>query len=183
MNIALIGELRSGKDTAADYLVSKYGYSKYAFGDGIKRIARELYPDKFADGRKPRALLQHIGQAARTIDKDVWVNDCFRRINEDSPKRIVITDVRQENEHGACADRGFAFIRIHCPESIRIERARASGDDFTAEDLRHETESTLKSLPAHYTISNYGSIDALHSQIDDLMSRLLPDPALYIRSI
>lgn len=32
-NIGLIGRLRSGKDTLADYLAAKYGYTAFAFGD------------------------------------------------------------------------------------------------------------------------------------------------------
>ncbi|MDT2278152.1 hypothetical protein [Paenibacillus larvae] len=35
-NIALTGKLRAGKDTVAEYLMERYGYARYAFGDGVK---------------------------------------------------------------------------------------------------------------------------------------------------
>lgn len=43
MIIGFSGLARVGKDTAADYLVSDYGFVKVALADPIKRIARDVY--------------------------------------------------------------------------------------------------------------------------------------------
>ena len=72
--IGLLGNKRSGKDTAGNYLVEKYGYKRYAFGDPIKEISRhlfnlddsQLYGDKkeVVDERwnlKPRTIFQRLG--------------------------------------------------------------------------------------------------------------------------
>ncbi len=41
--VGLCGFKGSGKDTAADYLVSKYGYAKVSLADPIKRVCHEIF--------------------------------------------------------------------------------------------------------------------------------------------
>lgn len=47
MVISLTGNMGSGKDTMADYLVQKYGYVKVSMADPFKRIAKDVY--EFSD--------------------------------------------------------------------------------------------------------------------------------------
>lgn len=44
MLIALCGKKQVGKDTVADLLVEKYGFSKYGFADGVKDAVYRLNP-------------------------------------------------------------------------------------------------------------------------------------------
>lgn len=176
-NIGLIGRMRSGKDTVASYLADEdgYGYLQYAFGDGIREVCRRLYPDQFEDGVKPRALLQGFGEGARQFDRDVWVNDMFRRINRNEYTRyrpVVVSDVRQFHEIEALKSRGYVLIRVTCPDAIRIDRAIKSGDRFEYADLMHGTETELDDWPADYTIANDGSLDELYAQVDAVISAI-----------
>lgn len=43
MIISLTGNMGSGKDTMADYLVKEYGYVKISMADPFKRIAKDIY--------------------------------------------------------------------------------------------------------------------------------------------
>lgn len=43
LNLGLAGQASSGKDTVADYLVSRYGFVKYSFGDGVRRELAAAY--------------------------------------------------------------------------------------------------------------------------------------------
>jgi len=74
MIIGLCGKKRVGKDTVADYLVEKYGFVKYSFGQPIKDVAKilfdftddQLYGDKkeIVDSRwgiTPRQFFQGFG--------------------------------------------------------------------------------------------------------------------------
>lgn len=177
-NIGLIGRLRSGKDTLADYLadnVEGYGYLRYAFGDGIRDVCRRLYPEQFADGVKPRALLQQFGEYARTHDRDVWVNDMFRRIRDNEYSRyspVVVSDVRQLHEVDALKARGYVLIRVEAPEALRIQRAVTSGDRFNLRDLTHGTETALDGFIADFTVTNDAGLPELYAQIDEIIRQL-----------
>jgi hypothetical protein len=100
MIIGFFGQAESGKDTAADYLVSEFGYTKVAFADVMKRIARDVWdfsaeqlwgpqelknkPDPrfpLADGSclTPRRALQVLGtEVGRNIYQDTWVDYAMR---------------------------------------------------------------------------------------------------------
>lgn len=187
--IALTGRLRSGKDEVAKYLVEKYGYTRFAFGDELKNDFHRRYPE-IPREPKPRVGYQNHGQLMRAlIGEDVWVDACFAKIAEveffegtvalsrgtSSQFRAVITDLRQPNEFSRCRTEGYVIIRVTCPEDIRIERARAAGDSFTDADLRHETEQHVDTFAVDYEIDNSGSLDELHAQIDDVMTSILGD--------
>jgi hypothetical protein len=45
MIIGIGGEKQHGKDTVANYLVSKYGYTKKAFADRLKEICKISFPE------------------------------------------------------------------------------------------------------------------------------------------
>jgi hypothetical protein len=43
MILGIGGEYESGKDTVADYLVNKYGYTKMAFAENLKQMAMKVF--------------------------------------------------------------------------------------------------------------------------------------------
>lgn len=181
-NIALTGRLRSGKDTAAAYLVERYGYVRFAFGDELKRYYHELFGETET---KPREGYQWFGQAMRQRDPDVWVRKCFEQIAEEAadrrpltkyngfpPLRAVITDLRQPNEFERCRSEGYVIIRINCPESLRIHRAIESADKFALADLTHETEQHVDSFAVDYEVNNADTVDDLYAQIDAILTEV-----------
>ncbi|MEQ4485234.1 adenylate kinase [Cohnella silvisoli] len=186
--IALCGQLRAGKDAVADYLGRQYGYTRFAFGDELKRYAHELFSGEvggIVDGvsRKPRELYQWFGQTMRARDPDIWVRKCFAWIQREydvmhdydpanHPFRSVITDLRQPNEIERCRAEGYVIIRVNCPEAIRLERARQAGDTFTAESLAHETESHIAGFAVDYEVENAGTMADLYAEVDAIMARI-----------
>lgn len=174
-NIGLIGRLRSGKDTAADYLASKYGYTAYAFGDELKRYYHELFGETDGQSRehKPREGYQWFGQAMRERDPDVWVRKCLDRIAWDEDLvNAVVTDVRQPNEYDALKAASYVLIRVEAPEALRIQRAITSGDRFNLRDLTHGTETALDDYAADFTVTNDARLPELYTQIDDIIRQL-----------
>ncbi|ANY67715.1 hypothetical protein BBD42_15510 [Paenibacillus sp. BIHB 4019] len=183
-NIALTGGLRAGKDAVAAYLTQKYGYTRFAFGDGIREVTRRLYPEMYANGEKPRALLQGFGQMAREFDQNVWINDMYRRIevaqidcdndngNYSYPFRAVISDLRQPNEYARCRAEGYAIIRVNAPDSLRIQRAVDSADTFQLSDMTHDTESHANGFAVDYEVENGGTLADLYAKIDEIMAEI-----------
>lgn len=188
-NIGLTGLMRSGKDEVAAYLTQNYGYTRFAFGDELKRYAHELFGE--SDG-KPRELYQWFGQTMRERDPDIWTRKCFDAIawhSEDSAAynvslrkhaphiperqfRAVISDLRQPNELTRCRAESYVIIRVTAPESVRIDRAIKSSDTFNLRDLTHDTESHVNGFDVDFEIVNNGTLTELYAQIDAIMKEL-----------
>ncbi|UYZ12161.1 AAA family ATPase [Brevibacillus sp. WF146] len=187
IKLALTGRMRSGKDSVADYLARQYGFARFAFGDGIRKVCRELFPDQFRDNRngsarKPRALLQGVGQAMRAFDESVWINACMRHIQDTreylvSPINVVITDLRQPNEYERLRAEGFVIVRVNASDETRIQRMIDAGDAFTAADLEHETERHIDTFAVDYEIENNGSLAELHAKVDAVMAEIMAKEA------
>lgn len=180
MQIALVAKMRSGKDTLADYAIKKYGMTRFAFGDGIREVAKMLFPEQMVNENKPRALLQGIGQSMRQFNNYVWVNKCFNEIRKQKysfdmgNERLIpiITDLRQPNEFKRCKDEGFVTIKIECEDEIRFKRILKNNDNFNKADLYHETEMHMESYECDYTIHNNGSLEELYGQFDEIINKI-----------
>jgi dephospho-CoA kinase len=169
---ALMAKARAGKDTAADYMVQKYNFKKFAFGTRLKEYAHRFYGKP--EG-KDRGLYQWFGQACRKVDENIWVKTAVADINRylketENPMNIVITDLRQPNERLFSYDNDFLTVKVECPDSIRIERMKAAGDLFSPDMLKHETERFIDVLTYDYLVTNEGTKEELHAQIDKLFN-------------
>ena len=182
IKIALCGRMRSGKDSIAAYLIEKHGFVRFAFADELKRICRELFPDRFVAGSKPRTLLQGVGVAMREFDPDVWVNATMREIaryQRETDRTLwhrpnyVITDLRFPNEYERLRAEGFVIIRVVADNGTRYLRMIDAGDTFTAADLEHETERHIDTFAVDYEIDNNGSLAELYAKVDEIMADIL----------
>ncbi len=199
IRIALTGKMRSGKSKAAKHLFMEHGFHEIAFGDELKRVADELFdgtdvkeyasipiyrknedipflPDNEIIGyRKPRRRYQDFGQYMRQLDPNVWIRHAEQSMhvweNMRNVNGIVISDLRQPNEEEWAKANGFTIVRINANEDARLERARTLGDDFSVEDLRHETELHVDDILADYEITNDDDCtDEMFSRLDEIVS-------------
>ena len=167
MKIAIVGKMRSGKDTLANFFITNNDANQIAFGDGIKKVAKMYFPEIVANG-KPRKLYQDIGQQFRAIDPDVWVKDLNRVLTNSmdmGETEFVVSDVRQMNEYLYLKKMGFTVIKVEAHDEIRIERIKRSGDIFLPEDFYHETETSVDSISWDYLIENNTSLLDFYDQI------------------
>ena len=176
-NIALLGKARSGKDTAAAWLVSHRAYTRLAFADPLKEMALGIDPLvstaagihvrlsvlvrdvgwDYAKVNYPevRRLLQAIGQTQREFEPDYWLNVARRKLNgaERWNLPVVVTDVRYQNEAEMLKARGFRLVRIVRP---------GTGGDS------HASENELNDYPVDVTIHNDRSLELFHHLISTL---------------
>jgi dephospho-CoA kinase len=167
MIIGITGYAQSGKDTAGNYLVDKYGFRKFAYAETLKEFVYEMDPvvNQFryrelidilgldeAKVAHPevRRLLQSAGVAARKLfGEDFWVKQCLHEINK-APKgtRAVITDVRFQNETNPCdflfrvEREGVGPVNNHISEKP-IEGGRVIRNDGTIEEFYEEIEKAI----------------------------------------
>ncbi len=134
--LGVSGFARSGKDTIANYLVREYDFTRLAFADPMRDLLYATNPIVDSDGERDwrvqdavnmygwdvakvdypeiRALLQRLGtEGGRKIfGENFWVDQTIKKAKEIGGK-IVISDVRFENEVEAIRANGGIVIRVN----------------------------------------------------------------------
>ncbi|UKL30047.1 AAA family ATPase protein [Bacillus phage PK2] len=176
LQIALTGEMRSGKDKVAEYLIEKYGFQRFAFGDGIRKTTRRLFPEAYESGEKPRRLLQEFGQFCVKQNKDVWVNYLFREMLyqgiDPVVDNVVITDLRQPHEYEKLLESGFTIVRVNTKPHIRRRRMEAKGEFVSDEQFNHSTEKHIREFEVDFELDNNGTPDQLFDQVEVMLTNI-----------
>lgn len=170
-----------GKDTAADYIETKYpGAKRVAFADKLKKIAMDLFglsweqcygPVEIKEavdpryGLTPREILQGIGEKMREIYQDIWVDTVFYttipELREQGYSKFVISDVRYPNEADTIHDRGGVVVKIE----------RDAGGVSVGAD--HSSETAMVDYKLYHKImENNGTLDEFFADVDFLVEEL-----------
>jgi hypothetical protein len=162
--IGFTGFARSGKDTIAQQFVKNDGYERIGFADSLKSILYalnpriELFNDDFighwhvkniVDSRgwdeakkepEIRELLQRLGTEGGRIalGEDIWVKTLF---NSPHGARIVISDVRFQNEADEIRRRGGTVVRIVRPGVGPVNDHASDKIDFEADIVIHNNKT------------------------------------------
>lgn len=178
MIIGFAGKKGSGKDTLGNYLIEKYKFERYAFGDPVKEVCRilfgfndqQLYGDKKEEmdislGIKPREAFQKIGtNFGRKIfhelfpgilipEGQIWINIFKNNCNH---RNVVLTDVRFQNEADAIKELGGFIIYI---------------DSKYCLDDNHESEQI--NVEYDFLVKNHGTKDELFQNFDNIFSLII----------
>lgn len=170
--VGIHGKMRSGKTTAANYLIDCHGYIRMSFGDALKEAANmifnipmtELYSDN--KSKYTRDVIQKLGtDCCRALDPDVWVKAMERRLLErnkiDCKSKIVIDDVRFKNE---------AYTLKNIWNATMVKLQLNCEDDVTLEIHRnHQSEVDLDGMPNTFfnaIYSNTGTKQDLYRFMD-----------------
>ena len=78
----------------------------------------------------PREIMQAYGEFYRSIDKQFWVNNLFRAIEEKEYKGVIVTDVRHPNEADPIRERKGYVIKVI---SERSDKQEIHGSDHISE--------------------------------------------------
>lgn len=177
--IGLTGYAQSGKDTFASILVEKYGYSRIAFADKIRDFLYGINPmvacsptgylqdlvnlvgwDKAKQEPQVRRLLQDLGISARDlISEDIWVTAALSSVSKD--QRVVITDVRFENEAATIKSMGGQLWRV-----------KRSGVGPVND---HVSESEMDGYKVDQIFVNNGTLEELQALITTRMRNAFPE--------
>jgi len=144
--IGLTGYGGAGKDTVADAL-EPHGWQRYALAGPLKAALTEMLdlpPEAFTDrqikesvvagiGASPRYLAQTLGTewGRRQVAADLWVRVMRRKLLPVLARggRVVVTDVRFDNEARAIHSMGGRMLRVRRPavDELMARRQRRTG--------------------------------------------------------
>lgn len=177
--VGFTGVMASGKGTASAYIAQAYGAPSYRFSTVLRNILTRLALPINRDH------MQRLSEALRTtFGSDVLAQVIAADVIRDPAPVITVDGVRRlEDIVGLKNIPGFVLVAITADEELRWQRLRARGenaDDSTKTlaqfklDQQGEAETQIVTAVAQadYTISNNGSRDDLHHQLDALVHRL-----------
>ena len=176
--IGLAGRARSGKDTAAQHLVNHHDFQSYAFADplrdGLMHILN-LSPCDFEGdkkeqpiawlGRSPRYLMQSLGTewGRNDVHPELWLLLAAQNLDllartHDTAYGFVVSDLRFENEAQFIRDRGGVVIHLLRPSAPVVNA--------------HASEDGIQCLQQDLLLANYGTVDELRQNLDDIVELL-----------
>lgn len=180
--IGLCGAMGAGKDSVADYLVERYGYTRLSWADPLKEVAWQVYgrlrgvelrhffgtqedkdePLVHVGGRTGREILQHLGtEGFRAIYSNTWVDVGMARVRglEGVGNRWVVSDVRFPNEVEAIRSVGGEYWEV-----VRTDRPQYVGEGHISEQAWRvvERDRVLRAAT--------GELPKLYEQVDGLLN-------------
>ena len=191
MLIGVVGLISSGKGTVADRLVQKHGFRKDSFAKSLKDAVSSMFnwdremlegktdesrawrekPDAFWSKRfgkdvTPRWVLQYFGTEVmrQGMHDAIWVDSCIARYDG---KPTVIADTRFENEIKTIREMGGKILLVK----------RGQDPDWFTDYVEgniepknvHSSEYAWAKSECDHLITNNGTLEELHQQIDDLI--------------
>lgn len=164
--IGLSGYARAGKDTVADILCSRYGFTRVAFADKVRELAQDIDPILDNNGTRlhsylkwhgwedskahpeVRHFLQTLGVAVRnTLGPFAWVQAAM---NDRPPSPVVFSDVRFPNEADAILLKGGEVWRVTRPGTGPVNHhiSESAMDDYPTIARHINNDGTLEDLEA-----------------------------------
>lgn len=133
--IGIAGPAGSGKSTVADHLTEHYGFQRLRFAGALKSMIRVILmesgvsydtttrmiqgdlkevPTPLLNGHSPRHAMQTLGTewGRNQLGDDFWTNIVKQQVKSSERDRIVIDDVRFENEAFLIRSLGGTVIRL-----------------------------------------------------------------------
>lgn len=171
--IGLSGFARSGKDTAADYLVKNHGFTRISFADPMREALLALDPtvpfgissikistlvrlggwDRAKeDNPEVRELLQKMGtEVGRNLfGKNFWVDQAFKKAEQYD--KVVFSDCRFINEADAVLAHGGSVWRVNRSGLVAPNN--------------HVSETELNDYNFNVVFNNDGSIEDFYNNIE-----------------
>lgn len=175
MIVGITGRARSGKDTAGDYIQSRYGIPKMSLAGPLKKAVTHMFgiTQEMAEGSNydrqqivepwgisVREMLQKLGTegARRVFGDDFWTMRADIELSQKPgyySKGFVMTDIRSDNEAQWVATKGGVVIKV--------ER------DLEGICNRHSSEKGVSPALVDHHIINNGTIPDFKSELRSIL--------------
>ncbi|PKK40030.1 hypothetical protein ABB02_00825 [Clostridiaceae bacterium JG1575] len=199
--IIIFGEMGSGKDTLADFIIEEdRRVKKYGLGDIIRLIKKVTLvdPQWFGD---ERSFMQRVADKLREIDMDILNHFALAKMLEENLKDFQLTKdhyredldalfqrVRDEGntvpmivggrtwmDYEYWKNRGFLTVGLTAsPENRRIRLILRDGEQIAQKsDFTHNTEMDVRDIieKCELIVSNDGDLKELKSNMHQVTER------------
>lgn len=177
--IGLAGQIASGKDTVANYIVEKYGGVSLSFSDPLRDILKRA--------RLPIIRENFAWLAQSLVDKfggDVISKIIGKEIEESDKEIFVLPNIRRNDDVSYFKEwPGYVLVGIETDDKVCYERLIKRGqkeDDKTKtweeflKDRKLSTEVEIEGLikKSSIVLNNNGNLEDLYKQVDELIQKI-----------
>ncbi len=171
MNLLVVGLVRAGKDTIADYLVSKYGFFKYNFSD----VLRDRILKRGAEPTKEEMIAEGMNVRKEFGSQSVIAEILLKKV--DKTKDNVFTGAREPSEEIILRRElsDLKIIKIEAPLETRFKRSEKNNiEDIINRDKHDSDVLGVKKIiaKADYSIDNSGNLEDLYRQVDEILEKI-----------
>ena len=161
--IALSGPRACGKSTIAGHLVAQHGYTRIAFADALRSVAK-IAGDEYENDR---IYLAQLGGKLRELMPNFLLEIVKMKVESiDGP--VVIEDVRFPSEEEFCSGIGATTIRLEIPEEVQLQRLKERdgkiGQD-AADMLACLDESIVEDVAWDLNLEAFGDFQILAAEL------------------
>lgn len=176
--LGFVGNMASGKGTAAKYLEEKYGAHTYRFSTMLFDLLKRIYVEPSRDN-----LIKMSEIVRGTFGEDTMAKVMAKDAETDPNNLIVVEGIRRMADIEYLSKLpDFVLVEISADLEKRYERLtkrREKPDDATTtleqfkKDHKRSTEITIPEVASHATekIDNNGNLENLQKQLDDLIKK------------
>jgi dephospho-CoA kinase len=173
--IVLVGLARSGKDTAADYLVQRFNFKKFVFSDVLVKLAeaKGLPPNKMNLVKLGDELRAEKGMNAVAVE-------LLKEVKKFKDENLVLVGARSKEEFFSVKESfpEAKLVVVSAEQNERFKRKSladpATEKEFFSRDAIDAEKKGLNELIslADYKLPNNGSEEELFEKINELMNAL-----------
>lgn len=168
--VGVIGHFGVGKDTVAEHLWRKHGFSVLSMYQPLRTLAQALY------GEPSRTQIYGLGKTlSEAFGKDLFIWWCSKALRK-LGGRVVVKDARFTNEIVWLSGIAKLVILVECEPSMVLERLKKRGRPGDPSDLEAlkkmwENEGELESvkqlgLKNLLVVQNNEDLEALYRKVD-----------------
>lgn len=180
ITLGIVSQIAGGKTIVTEYLEQKYNARTFRFSDMLRDVLKRM---RLAENRAnmqtlSTVLRQNFGQdiMSRVIAADVLAADDDLIVTEGIRRPSDALELKKLPD--------FYIIAIQSDMRTRFERLASRHDnpddqtttwaDFQAQ-AKEEAELRIEAIAreANFVIENNGTLAELHSQVDEVMDKLL----------
>jgi hypothetical protein len=187
MVIGFTGRKGAGKDTAAQYFVDKYGFTKVAYADVLKEAAAALfdvpveYMDKYKNNVNARVKFLVGYEAimgAYHVHEDMSLREFLQRFGTEMGREVFgpsfwVDQLKHRMDEGTMRDNYvISDVRFNnevtlCDYVIEIVRNTVQGPDV------HVSEQGLDEELVHFIVVNNSTVAELHKRLEACFTEML----------
>lgn len=180
--IGLIGEKGSGKGTAANYLIEKYGAKHYGTSKILRRTLEDLHVPVTRDNLVKLALVLKEGYGPSVI-----IDSLIKDMEKNGSDVIIADGIRMHGDVEPFLKKykdNFFLVYVTADLKLRYERTKLrkekEGEDKATFEEFLEEEGRLTEVSIHeigktaqYKLNNNGTAEELKAQVDRMMMEIL----------